>query len=164
MNSLKGYFHPISKKDKDGSPKKNDDANPKKQKQRPKPTLPPPIEMTVTPPMGSPAFGSPALGSPMLTPMRIAMSSRGSSLYPEGDFRNSGRESILDIKSDVMVTYLNQQQMEKLWANNLPEEGCVLKKGRDNFTCSPASLRYTRGGLFDQVVALNVRVSVQLSG
>jgi hypothetical protein len=79
-------------------------------------------------------------------------------MYPQGDFRNSALEEVLDIKSDVMVNWLHQQQMEKLWTSDMPSEGVVLKKTRGNYTCSPGILHREVGGLFDQVVAMNVRV------
>src|SRR3954470_16893561 len=63
--------------------------------------------------------------------------SRPTSTYPEGDFRNGPRESVLDIKSDVMVSYLHQQQLEKMSANGAPGEGVILKKSKGNFTCFP---------------------------
>lgn len=150
MNALKGYFHPASKVSQEIP---ENQIKTKKTKS----ALPPPIELAVTPPHGSPAFGSPA---PTLSNGRSPLTSRPSSIFPEGDFRNTNRETVLDIKADVMVTWLNQQQLEKLWSSNLPNEGVVLKKARDNFTCSPPALRNQSGGFFDQVIALNVRVSI----
>ncbi|KAI6855143.1 hypothetical protein KC334_g22408, partial [Hortaea werneckii] len=41
--------------------------------------------------------------------------SRPASLYPAGDWRNSQMEEINEIKCDVMVNWLYQQQMERLW-------------------------------------------------
>ena len=130
MNALKGYFAPA----KNGGSKKNGERAEKG----------PAMEMTMAP--TSPAFKTPA-------------SSRPASLYPEGDFRNQGRESILDIKTDVMASWLHQQQLENLWAMQLPGEGVVLKKARDNFACCPSTLQHERNGLFDNVSAMNVRVS-----
>jgi hypothetical protein len=57
------------------------------------------------------------------------------------------RESIFDIKADVMVSWLHQQQLERLWSANMSGEGVVLKKARDNFTSSPPMLRNEAGGL-----------------
>ena len=84
--------------------------------------------------------------------------SRPASLYPAGDFRNSALEEIIDIKCDVMVNWLHQQQLESMWSSGGPAEGVVLKKTRDNFTCCPSELGEVRGELFDAVRALNVRV------
>ena len=85
--------------------------------------------------------------------------SRPTSSYPQGDFRNSAYEDILDIKSDVMVNYLYQQQLERMWTIGNPTEGVVLKKSRANYTCSPEILHREVGGFFDVVAAMNVRVS-----
>ncbi|CZR60536.1 uncharacterized protein PAC_10432 [Phialocephala subalpina] len=136
MNAIKGYLQPASKK-------------PKAEKK----SIPtPPIELTVTPPLGSPLSTTPA-GS--------RFPSRPSSLYPAGDFRNAARESILDIKSDVMVNWLHQQQLEKLWAVENGNEGVILKKGKGDFACSPAVLRHNI--FYDQVIAMNVRCAMTVN-
>lgn len=103
-----------------------------------------PVEMHVTPPMSMTS--------------RSHLDSRPSSIYPHGDFRNADRGSVLDIKNDVMVSWLHQQQLERLWANNLPGEGVVLKKSKDNYTCCPKELSAESGGFYDQVMAMNIRV------
>jgi hypothetical protein len=136
MNSLKGYLKQAKKE----SPKKADGLKNIK--------VTPPIEMAFTPP----------LGSPISTAPRTPLSSRPSSLYPAGDFRNSPRESVLDIKADVMLSWLYQQQLERLWTEGAPNEGVVLKKSRGNFACCPDTLKNERDGFFDQVIAMNVKV------
>ena len=75
-----------------------------------------------------------------------------------GDFRNSTMDEITDIKCDVMVNWLHQQQLEAMWASDGPGEGVVLKKTRENFTCCPGDLANYRNDFFDAVRALNVRV------
>lgn len=85
--------------------------------------------------------------------------SRPSSLYPEGDFRNGPRESVLDIKSDVMVSYLHQQQLEKMWASGAPGEGVILKKAKGIFTCFPSQMEEDPSGIYEAVKAMNVKVS-----
>jgi hypothetical protein len=109
-----------------------------------------PVKMTLTPPEGS----------THPTPIRSAFSSRSSAIYPSGDFRNGDSGSILDIKADMMVNWLHQQQVERLWSAGLPDEGVVLKKARDSFSCSPSSLRNEPNGFYENVVAMNVRVSL----
>lgn len=135
MNFIKGYLQPASKK----SNRKAADEK--------KTTPTEPVELVVTPPPGSFTFETPAGSRP----------SRPNSVYPSGDFRNAPRESLLDIKSDVMVNWLHQQQLEKLWAMENGTEGVVLKKARGDFTCSPPVLRTQP--FFEQVIAMNVRVS-----
>jgi hypothetical protein len=140
MNTLRGYFQPISKK---LSTKSSKD----RKKVKPAATVPA-MEMTITPPQGSPTS----------TPTRTPFTSRPSSIFPEGDFRNAPTVTLLDIKANVMVSWLHQQQVEKLWSASLPGEGVVLKRARDSFTCCPPSLRNEEGGLFDQIAAMNIRV------
>lgn len=84
--------------------------------------------------------------------------SRPSSLYPDGDFRNGESASVLDIKSDVMVNWLHQRQLERLWAYGTPGEGVVLKKSKNNYCVAPESLLQEQGGLYDQVQQMNVKV------
>ncbi len=108
-----------------------------------------PVETTVTAPQGI----------PILAPLKCALSSRHSLIYPSGDFRNADSGSILDIRADMMVNWLHQQQMERLWSASLPGEGVVLKMARDSFACSPSSLRNEQNGFYDNVVTMNIRVS-----
>lgn len=85
-------------------------------------------------------------------------SSRSSSLYPVGDFRNSDLNNVIDIKTDVMANWLHQQQLEKMWSNGGLEEGVLLKKSREDYVCCPRDLKQIHNGLYDSVMQLNVRV------
>lgn len=78
--------------------------------------------------------------------------------YPKGDFRNSSQEALRDIQSTIMVNWLRQTQMERLWSGTLPGEGAVLKKGRGSFTCCPETLKNDSSEFYSQIVAMNVRV------
>ncbi|PQE04687.1 glycosyltransferase family 2 protein [Rutstroemia sp. NJR-2017a BBW] len=84
-------------------------------------------------------------------------------MYPDGDFRNGPRESVLDIKSDVMVSYLHQQQLEKMWASGAAGEGVILKKSKGNYTCFPTQLENDPGGLFEAVKKMNVKCAMTVS-
>ncbi|KAI1817383.1 glycosyl transferase family group 2-domain-containing protein [Poronia punctata] len=98
------------------------------------------------------------------TPMvsRPASSYR-TSLYPSGDFRNA-RESLLDVKSDVMCNWLYQQQLERQYATGvLPGEGVVLKKGRNSYACCPPHLQDMRYSLYDMAMELNVRCAMTVN-
>jgi hypothetical protein len=134
MSFLKSYIHPIGGKNAGGKNKSSA-------------AVTKPVEMTLTPPVLP------------LSPARSSFtSSRPVSAYPEGDFRNTPKENILDIKCDVMVSWLHQQQLERLWGNGGHGEGVVLKKSRERYTACPDFLKRERGGFFDQIVALNVKV------
>ena len=67
---------------------------------------------------------------------------------------------IIDLKNEMMCNWLYQQQLEKMWSTNGPEEGVILKKSRGDYLCGPTSLRETQNGIFEAVVKLNVRVSL----
>ncbi|KAI9647811.1 hypothetical protein NHQ30_004199 [Ciborinia camelliae] len=140
MNAVKGYLAPGKKAEK----------GVKKTK---KTVIPAPaqMEMQRTPPLGSSMADS------------FIDRSRPSSLYPEGDFRNGPRESVMNVKADVVVSWLHQQQMEKLWGVGAPGEGVILKRARDNFTCCPPSLKTEPSGIFDYIVALNVRAAMTVN-
>ncbi|KAI0439105.1 glycosyl transferase family group 2-domain-containing protein [Xylaria telfairii] len=109
-------------------------------------------------PMATPNFSIP--GTPMES--RPGSSHRGS-LYPTGDFRNA-RESLIDVKADVMCSWLYQQQLERQYATGiLPGEGVVLKKGRNNYACCPPQLQEMKYSLYDMAMELNVRCAMTVN-
>lgn len=65
----------------------------------------------------------------------------------------------MEIKSEVMVNWLHQQQLEMMFTNGGRDEGVILKKVRDNYISCPSDLSEERGGLFDAIRKLNVKVS-----
>lgn len=65
---------------------------------------------------------------------------------------------INDMKTEIMCNHLHQQQLKKMWSNGSHEEGVLLKKAKDDYTCCPPDLQLQRNGLFDAVKKLNVRV------
>jgi hypothetical protein len=142
MNTIKGYFQPASKK-----PYAKDS---KKGLKHAAPVAPPMM-------LG----GTPPVNSPTSTPGRTPFTSRPSSIFPDGDFRNTTPEGVADIKADVMVSWLHQQQVEKLWSTSLAGEGVMLKKARDSYSCCPPSMRNDESGIFDHIAAMNVRVRLQ---
>lgn len=85
-------------------------------------------------------------------------SSRPASLYPAGEFRSSQAEDLHEIKCDVMVNWLYQQQMERLWTAGGHDEGIMLKKSRSAYTCCPADIIEEPYGFYKAVETLNVRV------
>ncbi|KAI1085283.1 glycosyl transferase family group 2-domain-containing protein [Whalleya microplaca] len=85
------------------------------------------------------------------------------SLYPTGDFRNA-RESILNVKADVMCSWLYQQQLERQYATGmLPGEGVVVKKSKNNYVCCPPQLRDIPFSLYDMSMELNVRCAMTVN-
>lgn len=87
---------------------------------------------------------------------------RPRSQYPDGDFRSSSMADLVELKTDVMCNWLHQQQAEKMWSSNGRGEGVMLKKARDDYMCCPKDLQAERGGLFDAVKKLNVKVRASI--
>lgn len=103
----------------------------------------------VTPAAGSSTPGTATSGS----------WSRPASIAPAGgDYRSSQYDEINEIKADVMVNWLYQQQMERLWTAGGVDEGVVLKKSRGAYACCPADITEEPYGFFKAVETLNVRV------
>ena len=67
---------------------------------------------------------------------------------------------LTDMKCDLMVNYLRQQQEERLWAGQNADNGVVLKQARNQYACCPTSLGERDDGFFNSVRLLNVRVSI----
>ena len=89
---------------------------------------------------------------------------RPTSLYPEGDFRNSkhsvyGGSSIREVKSHVMVNWLHQQQLEKMWSQGGSGEGVVLRMAKKSYSCAPESLGIEDTPFYRNVSLMNVKVS-----
>jgi hypothetical protein len=105
----------------------------------------------------TPGFNTPGLTSGAATPTW----SRPGSIYPPGEYRNSHADDINEIKCDVMVNWLYQQQMERLWTAGGLDEGVVLKKSRGAYTCCPGDIVEEPYGFFKAVETLNVRVSIR---
>ncbi|KAI9699641.1 MAG: hypothetical protein M1836_002675 [Candelina mexicana] len=145
MHAFKSYFHPASKiEDEKKSVKSN-------------------VEMKASP-MGPSTPGLSSKTTPAgTTPTASRSVSRPASIYPTGDFRNSAVDDIADIKADVMVNWLYQQQMERLWTSGERGEGIVLKKKRADYTCCPRELAQDYAGLFDAVLKLNVRAAMTVN-
>ena len=91
-------------------------------------------------------------------PSSRAASTRAASPAPSK--KSTGRNEMNDIKCDVMVNYLHQQQEERLWTSRSVEEGVVLKKSRGVYTCCPAELADQSHGFLEAVELLNVKVSM----
>ena len=68
-----------------------------------------------------------------------------------------------DSKCELMVSWLHQQQMEKIWSDSdAIDEGVVLKKSKGDYACCPESLHHEPEGFRKAVELLNVRVGFLL--
>jgi hypothetical protein len=86
-------------------------------------------------------------------------SSGTSSLPGPGELRTPTLSDINEIKCDVMVNWLYQQQTERLWTAGGRDEGVVLKIARNSHACCPSDLSDEQYGFFNAVQALNVKVN-----
>lgn len=62
------------------------------------------------------------------------------------------------VKCEVMIQYLHQRQIEKLWTDGSVTEGVVLKRAKNDFVCQPQELSQQVFGFFDETRKLNVKV------
>ena len=66
--------------------------------------------------------------------------------------------NINNVKFDVMLMYLRQQQLEKRWASGNSTEGVVLRRSRNDYICQPPELLRQVNGFYDEVKKLNFKV------
>ncbi|KAH8670860.1 glycosyl transferase family group 2-domain-containing protein [Xylariales sp. PMI_506] len=91
-------------------------------------------------------------------------SSHPGAIPPSTDGRDQIRESLLDVKADVMCNWLYQQQLEHQYTTGmLPGEGVVLKRSRGNYVCCPPQLREIPNSIYDMSMKLNVRCAMTIN-
>ena len=110
-------------------------------------------QQVTVPDVPTPKFPFSPGQTPGMSPYASQPGSRPVSMYPNDEMN--------DIKSNVVVAHLYQQQLERLWTSGADDEGVVLKKGRNQYTACPSELTQIEGGFFDAISALNVRVSAR---
>lgn len=72
--------------------------------------------------------------------------------------------SLVDVKNDMMVKWLYEQQLRKTY--NLGQsvlEGVVLKKARGSFTCCPPEMSLITNSLYAMVTQMNVRCAMTIN-
>ena len=86
------------------------------------------------------------------------------SFLPAGDARNHDSDTINEIRNDMMVNWLYEQQLRKQLASGMdPYEGVVLKKARGNFTCCPPQMAAIPDSLYAVVSLMNVRCAMTVN-
>jgi hypothetical protein len=63
------------------------------------------------------------------------------------------------VRNAVMIKFLRQCQLKKLWSDINQDEGVILKRGKGDFICQPEEISSLPGGFYDQVMRLNVKAS-----
>ena len=66
--------------------------------------------------------------------------------------------NFLDVKCEVMAQWLHSKQEENIWTSGEPGEGVLVKKSKGSYAFSPPELFEDGSGLYQAVLALNVRV------
>ncbi|KAL2152574.1 hypothetical protein VTH82DRAFT_5758 [Thermothelomyces myriococcoides] len=86
------------------------------------------------------------------------------SFLPAHDARSRDAETINEIRNDMMVNWLYEQQLRKQYASGMdPYEGVVLKKARGTFTCCPPQMAAIPGSLYAVVAQMNVRCALTVN-
>ncbi|KAK4193139.1 glucans biosynthesis glucosyltransferase H [Podospora australis] len=98
------------------------------------------------------------------TPSTSRAASVRHSVFPIGDARNSDVSALMDIRNDMMVNHLYEQQLRKQYASGMdPYEGVVLKKARGNFTCCPPQMAAIPESLYAMISQMNVRCAMTVN-
>jgi len=66
------------------------------------------------------------------------------------------------VKCEVMIQYLRQRQIEKLWTDGSITEGVILKRAKNDFVSQPQELQQQVFGFFDEIRKLNIKVRCAL--
>ncbi|KAL2138007.1 hypothetical protein VTI28DRAFT_7667 [Corynascus sepedonium] len=86
------------------------------------------------------------------------------SFLPAHDARSRDSETINEIRNDMMVNWLYEQQLRKQYASGMdPYEGVVLKKARGTFTCCPPQMAAIPASLFAVATQMNVRCAMTVN-
>jgi hypothetical protein len=73
-------------------------------------------------------------------------------------------DNLVDMKNDMMVNWLYEQQLRKQWASGLDSyEGVVLKKSRGDFICCPHDMAEIEDSLLPMATRMNVRVAMTVN-
>jgi hypothetical protein len=84
-------------------------------------------------------------------------------MFPFGDGSNS-TVHLIDVKTDMMVIWLYEQQLRKQYATGQHAfEGVVLKKARGDFTCCPPQMKLIPNSLHAMVTQMNVRCAMTVN-
>lgn len=70
-------------------------------------------------------------------------------------------EEMSDTRCEIMVSWLHQQQIEKIWFDSRArDQGVVLKRAKGDYVSCPESVADEPGGFRGAIEILNVRVRI----
>ncbi|KAL5606605.1 hypothetical protein BROUX41_003003 [Berkeleyomyces rouxiae] len=117
------------------------------------------ISITTNVPMSLPASGLATPRSGLATPRSGMATPRSAARSVNPAQMSSVSLSIADVKADITVTHLYQNQLRMMYASDSDSafgEGVVLKKARGQYVCQPPSMAQIPGGFYEQIMAMNV--------
>ena len=98
------------------------------------------------------------------SPATLSAPSLRHSFLPAGDAPSGGSDTINEIRYDMMVNWLYEQQLREQLASGMdPYEGVVLKKARGTFTCCPPQMAAIPDSLFAVISQMNVRCAMTVN-
>jgi hypothetical protein len=71
----------------------------------------------------------------------------------------TSNSSMVDIKNDLMLTWLHEQQQNHNWITRGNGEGVLLKRYRGEYVCLPRGLEHDASQIFDIIKEMNLSVS-----
>ena len=120
--------------------------------------------MASPPPMSTPSL-RPTTPSSLRPPSPSGMSTYSDRSYSDrscnsasGILQNASGNDLAVVKASVAVNYLHAKQRQLMWSTGAPGQGVILRQSRGTYVACPEELSDVRGGLFDAVACLNVRV------
>lgn len=104
-------------------------------------------------------FPAPSFGRPTSTIQSSSTpwQSRPASLSASGGLEG---EEMGDVRCEMVIQWLHQQQVEKSWFENTAGEGVVLRKSKGVYLCCPDQLAEPPMEFRSAIEALNVKVSI----
>lgn len=111
-------------------------------------------------PVSAPVSGSVTpLFRPGTGPGNSAWTSRANSMY-----QGIEPSAAQDLKAEMLVNWMYQQQMTLLWSTGGPDEGVVVKKAPGHYACCPSDLETDPDGMFFRAIqALNVKCAMTIN-
>ncbi|KAF6838080.1 glycosyltransferase family 2 protein [Colletotrichum plurivorum] len=159
MQAFKSYFTPAQAPGAELRQLPSPTSNPNKQQaqQQQSNTLAAPSSSSATQPSEKP-------GPYRSQSTRTSARQSTVSLALTAGMRDKHASSIIDLRADVTVHSIYQDQLRKMYASawNLGE-GVVLKKGRSDFVCAPPQLATVPYGFYDMVRQLNVSCAMTVN-
>lgn len=74
------------------------------------------------------------------------------------DHHPGAKVELSDLRVDVICNWLHQKQMQRMWSIGEPDEGVMVRKTRNVYSCCPAALADHPHGLYSAVKEMKAKV------